>query len=588
MDIILRMKSLSRAQAERTTRGTVRRTVALCLFCALPLMTLLGLPCTATADLPFLWSTPDLIGHSGASNYGVSCTSTSLCVAVESLGDVLTSTNLTAEPPTWTVTHVDGANTINGVSCVSTSLCVAVDHAGNVLTSTDPTDEHPVWTVKNVDPAGSINGVSCVSTSLCVAVDHAGNVLTSTTPTEPSSIWTIANVDKNPHTQSGDNTIYSVSCPSVSLCVAVDSAGNVVSSTNPNAASPIWTVRSVEGNVIYGVSCASVSLCVAVDAGGNVVDSTDPNAESPTWNVTYHVDIHQLYGVSCVSSSTCIAVDSAGNIVSSTAATSGAPAWSIANVDGAEQLYGVSCASLSLCVAVDSAGNGLVGRPAPAHTLSVSLAGSGSGVVIGPEINCPHTCSSSYANGTSVSLTATPASGSVFAGWNGACSGVGVCNLILGSDETVSATFVAAPYIGRTSASTGATDVTVAGAIVSRHNGVGMPLRCWARSGNCVPAMLKLVVVERLRGHRVVAVGARNTSMTERRKVIVGKSSITISAGQTRTASVYLNPTGRKLLARYHTMTALLLITGQHGQALWKQTVRLFHQPARRRKPPHT
>ncbi len=54
-------------------------------------------------------------------------------------------------------------------------------------------------------------------------------------------------------------------------------------------------------------------------------------------------------------------------------------------------------------------------------TLSVSKAGTGSGTVTSSPagIDCGAACANSYAGGTVVTLTATPASGSVFAGWSG-------------------------------------------------------------------------------------------------------------------------------------------------------------------------
>jgi hypothetical protein len=33
----------------------------------------------------------------------------------------------------WTVINVDGPNSLNGVSCLSSTLCVAVDAIGNVV-----------------------------------------------------------------------------------------------------------------------------------------------------------------------------------------------------------------------------------------------------------------------------------------------------------------------------------------------------------------------------------------------------------------------------------------------------------------------
>ena len=62
-----------------------------------------------------------------------------------------------------------------------------------------------------------------------------------------------------------------------------------------------------------------------------------------------------------------------------------------------------------------------------------------------PSGGFPGTCSGSYAPGTVVTLTATPASGSMLSGWGGACSGTAVCKLTLNGDASVKATFTAIP-----------------------------------------------------------------------------------------------------------------------------------------------
>jgi len=59
------------------------------------------------------------------------------------------------------------------------------------------------------------------------------------------------------------------------------------------------------------------------------------------------------------------------------------------------------------------------------HILSIAKAGNGSGTVTSSPagINCGGTCSASFNSGTLVTLTATPATGTTFAGWTGtACS----------------------------------------------------------------------------------------------------------------------------------------------------------------------
>ena len=85
--------------------------------------------------------------------------------------------------------------------------------------------------------------------------------------------------------------------------------------------------------------------------------------------------------------------------------------------------------------------------PTPQHTLSVSVGGTGSGTVSGPSVSCPGTCSAIYAQGSQVTLTATPATGSTFAGWSGGgCSGSApTCTVTMSSDQSVTATFNTIP-----------------------------------------------------------------------------------------------------------------------------------------------
>lgn len=85
---------------------------------------------------------------------------------------------------------------------------------------------------------------------------------------------------------------------------------------------------------------------------------------------------------------------------------------------------------------------------APTFALTVSRNGTGSGTVTSNPtgINCGATCSANFAQGTTVTLTATPVSGSVFAGWSGGgCSGTGTCTVTMNAAQSVTATFNTAP-----------------------------------------------------------------------------------------------------------------------------------------------
>ena len=82
---------------------------------------------------------------------------------------------------------------------------------------------------------------------------------------------------------------------------------------------------------------------------------------------------------------------------------------------------------------------------APQQLLSVSLGTStGGGRVTSnlPGIACPPGCSSLWDTGAQVTLTATPAEGSRFAGWSGACSS-DPCAVTMSAAQTAVASFAA-------------------------------------------------------------------------------------------------------------------------------------------------
>ena len=82
--------------------------------------------------------------------------------------------------------------------------------------------------------------------------------------------------------------------------------------------------------------------------------------------------------------------------------------------------------------------------PAPnTFPLAVLKAGTGQGTVTSAPagIDCGADCGESYTQGSVVTLTATPATGSTFTGWSGACTGTGSCVVTMNAAQSVTATF---------------------------------------------------------------------------------------------------------------------------------------------------
>ncbi len=77
------------------------------------------------------------------------------------------------------------------------------------------------------------------------------------------------------------------------------------------------------------------------------------------------------------------------------------------------------------------------------YPLSVTRSGSGTGMVTSSPTDTTFgaTFSTSFVSGTSVILTATPDSGSMFAGWSGDCTGTGTCTVTMNAAKNVTALF---------------------------------------------------------------------------------------------------------------------------------------------------
>ncbi|HET7891797.1 MAG TPA: alkaline phosphatase family protein [Candidatus Sulfotelmatobacter sp.] len=73
----------------------------------------------------------------------------------------------------------------------------------------------------------------------------------------------------------------------------------------------------------------------------------------------------------------------------------------------------------------------------------MTLSGTGSGTVTSTPagINCPTTCTASFPQNTQVALSETPAAGTTFSGWGGACSGTAACTVTIAGASSVTASF---------------------------------------------------------------------------------------------------------------------------------------------------
>ena len=106
-------------------------------------------------------------------------------------------------------------------------------------------------------------------------------------------------------------------------------------------------------------------------------------------------------------------------------------------------------------------------------TLTVSKSGSGTVVGSRSGITCGTKCSHPYACGTSVTLTAKAALGSVFTGWSGACTGTSTtCHLSMTAARAATATFAVLKPLTVTKVGTGR------GKVVSSPAGISCVANC--------------------------------------------------------------------------------------------------------------
>lgn len=124
----------------------------------------------------------------------------------------------------------------------------------------------------------------------------------------------------------------------------------------------------------------------------------------------------------------------------------GAYTAEIEQVTWGEEVYVPRPVNISTVVV--GGGNGsLTAHYELARALSLTFSGNGAGSVQSNPagIDCTTNCAAHFADGETVELTATAASGSSFVGWTGACSGQGVCLVDADAALAVGAEFVTEP-----------------------------------------------------------------------------------------------------------------------------------------------
>jgi hypothetical protein len=611
--------SITSATALATRLGRPRvatRSVLAALLCFIVLVW--AAPTTVEAAPTLSWSNAAIPG--AAALTGISCASNTLCVAVDEAGDALLSTDPSAGASAiWSRVKLPGAAALTGISCASNTLCVAVDRSGNALVSTNPTNAGSWSAPLEIDKGNTLSSISCAAGTLCVAVDGAGRALISGEPATVGS-WHPRQIDSVALASVSCSAAPAGVCVAVDEEGNALASGNIAAPGPPTGPGPTWSTTPIEEPGLgppSAVSCAAAGLCVAVENGGGAYVSDDPTAAAPSWTFAGIDTPTRLSGVSCISTGLCAAVDRAGRVLitqvppptvatstpSAVAETTATLAGTVNPEDaaltecrfeyGPSEAYGAGMPCTTPLPAggasqpVSAALSGLAANTTYHYRL---VAGSASGAVVSldatfktgsPGLVEPHpsisgipargqklTCKSGVSGSGASGATLTYA-------WlrdTAAISGAG------GSSYTVSSADVshhlqcrvtAANAAGSASASSafvtvpagglGSISETQVGAPRVKGSSVSVPLTCSAQAAGSCTIVLRLTVVETLRGGHVLAVAARRTRHAT---VTVGAGTVHLPSGQRRTVTVALNSTGKRLLARLHRLTAKLSVSG--------------------------
>jgi hypothetical protein len=317
---------------------------------------------------------------------GVACASASQCIAVgTAVSSVDSGATASLDPGSGelsagsSVQLIGSSGLLNGVSCASSSVCLAVgedpQEAAGVAVPLDPS----TGTVLSGEqlrtiPGIFIAGVACASATQCLAVGHDPSGVGVAVALDPSTGTILEGQGLQAIPGTGGVGLEAVACPSASLCVAVgensgESAGIAVPLAPATGA--IVSGQSVQSvtrkGVLVGLSCASSSLCLAVGWGASEPSLAVPinpatgALASGQSDQSISTRAEMLSAVSCPSSLLCLAVGNdtgdpptgqAVPIDATTGTIVGGQA--VQTLAGTGSLNAVVCPSSAECLAVGS------------------------------------------------------------------------------------------------------------------------------------------------------------------------------------------------------------------------------------------
>ncbi|MDD5559066.1 choice-of-anchor tandem repeat GloVer-containing protein [Candidatus Methylomirabilis sp.] len=388
-----------------------------------------GITCGATCTTPFasgttvtLTATPatgsTFAGWSGHCTSGglVTMTANKTCTAT-----------FTSTPISYTLTYTAGANgTISGTS----PQTVASGGSGTAVTAVPNTGYHFVsWSDgSTANPRTD----SSVTANVTVTANFASTTYTLTVTKAGTGSGTVISSPTG------------IDCgPS---CTVMFPGGTSVTLTATPATGSTFTGWSgdpdcSDGGVTLDVakSCTATFTLIAYTLTVTKTGTGSGTVTSSPAGISCGTDCTEPYASG--TSVTLTATPDPGSTFAGWSSTSNRAVFARRRSSQKSRAAGSDCTNGS--VTLDAAKTCTATFTLSTYALTVTKAGTGSGTVTSSPagISCGTTCATTFANGATVTLTATPATGSTFAGWSGACTGTGACSVTLDAAKSVTATF---------------------------------------------------------------------------------------------------------------------------------------------------
>jgi hypothetical protein len=316
-----------------------------------------------------------------ASTWDVSCTAESTCVAA---GDDHTGALVffTADPRThrpWAAARLQDAGQLvsaGSVSCPSPSFCAVLGEVvtdnnaingglGNIViwTTTNPSGGSAAWVPTEISQTAQVPAfartISCPTQNFCATVGPQGLLVSSNPTASAASAWS--------DVPQPTNGVRSLTCPSATLCLTINSITNDLGWSTSPTDSASWQ-RYPLGLDPDSIACASPSFCMIDGENDATLTHIAEASTSPTnaagWRPVSDGSTAARGYLSCLSPAFCASISPSGELyTSATPATRwDGPTYRTPSFRATTSAF--SCASVVLCVATSDHSKYLVGTPA--------------------------------------------------------------------------------------------------------------------------------------------------------------------------------------------------------------------------------